>query len=69
MTGWTFGNGCMTTLRAVIATTMVASMATVMRLVLGAEAKKKKARPTNKMSKSVPARVLTPDREHRRLGT
>ena len=56
MTGWTFGSGCITTLRAVIVTTMVASMATVMRLVRGAEAKKKKARPTNTMSKSVPAR-------------
>ena len=56
VTGWTFGSGCITTLSAVITTTMVASMATIIRLVRGAEAKKKKARPTSTMSKSVLAR-------------
>ena len=51
VTGWTFGNGCMRTRRAVMERTMVASMATVIRFVRGGAIRKAKAVPTSTMSR------------------
>ena len=55
VTGWTLGRGCITTRRAVIANTIVMSIAAVIRLARGAERRKAKAVLTKAMSKSIEA--------------